>query len=210
MKLGGCCCFLGRIAEQIRRCRRSSRAAAKLNCQDCCQNSLSSQVDLVGVASFPCREYQRCSADSDTCGQCCGLHTESLSVRSLHSMSPSHRRGWDRCRSFALCVGKARPCRAHGLPMQEPSQASCPPGVKGLIPMFPGGLCDLLTPSGHRAGRKSKDALGMNKEAGMKPYGRTGDSSCPGSVLVHVSRGSSVLFQREKDVGHATSSFWRV
>lgn len=108
------------------------------------------------------------------------------------------------------CVGKARPCRAHGLPMQEPSQASCPPGVKGLIPMFPGGLCDLLTPSGHRAGRKSKDALGMNKEAGMKPYGRTGDSSCPGSVLVRVSRGSSVLLQREKDVGHATSSFWRV
>lgn len=66
-----CCCFLGRMAEQVRR----------LNCQDCCQNSLIVEVDLVGVASFPCHGCQRCSADSGTCGKCFGLQIESLSLQ---------------------------------------------------------------------------------------------------------------------------------
>lgn len=177
-----CCCFLGRMAEQMRRCSLS-QAAARLNCQDCCQNLLSFKVDLVGVASFPCRGCQRCSADSDTCGRCFGLQTESFSIHSLQDVSPSHHTGWD----------------------------SSPPGVKSLTLIFPGGLCHLLTSFGHRAGKKSKDVLeDINKESWMKPCGRTGGRSCPGSVLVHVSWGSSVLLQRQKDVGHTTSSFCRV
>lgn len=53
-------------------------------------------------------------------------------------------------------------------------------------------------PFGTEQGRRAReDALeGINKEAGMRPCGRTGARSCPGSVLVHVPRGSSVLLQR--------------
>lgn len=168
-----CCCFLGRVAEQIRRCRWSSWAAARLNCQDCCQNSLSSKVHLLGIFSLPwcqrCRQWYLwkvfCSANRIL----------------FHSLTAEHV-------SFM----------PQGLGLM---QGLC----SGLLSStcykadtdFPGGLCNLLTPFGHRAGRKSKDALeDMSKEAGMKACGRTGDRSCPGSVLVHVSRGSAVLMQR--------------
>lgn len=113
-----CCCFLGRVAEQIRRCRWSSWAAARLNCQDCCQDSLSSKVHLLGIFSLPW--CQRCNADSDTCGKCFVLQTESFSIHSLQNMFPSCHRGWDWCRDFAQVS-----CPPHVIRLTLTSQEDC-------------------------------------------------------------------------------------
>lgn len=97
------CCFVGRIAGGVRRCRQSSQVAVMLSCRDCCQDSLSLKVESVGVASFPSCGWRRCNVYSDTCGKHFGLQTESLCVCSLQFASPSRLWGWDCRRDFSPC-----------------------------------------------------------------------------------------------------------
>lgn len=150
------CCFLGRIAQQIRRSRQSSQAAARLNRQDCCQNLLSLKVNLVGVASFPC----------------CGIKGAMQTVIPVGSVlickqnfSPFiHCR---MCLPYAMWAGidAGTLHRSHVLQV-----------LKAWLWSFQeDDVYDLLTTFRHRAGKKSKDALEtINKEAGIKPCGRTG------------------------------------